>query len=120
MRILLLIFSELIFISCTENKIPKEVLPKPKMEQLMLDLMVADEWATYRHTHDTSFTYFDSSKIWYQQIFKKHKTDEASFKRSLHFYEDHPDLFQEITDLMQKHSQAGKLLPAKLPVKIAY
>lgn len=95
----------LLFTACNGNKIPKDVLPQNKMQIIMWDLMQADELAVYKKAQDSSFRLFDSTKAWYSIIYQNHKTSEDEFKKSMHFYEAHPDLLQVIIDSLQKKSQ---------------
>lgn len=110
MRIVFVCLITIVFFSCSgDDQIPGDVLPQKKMQQVMFDLMHADELALYRKSLDTSFKMFDSSKVWYQAIYQLNKTDENEFKRSMHFYESHPDLLQPILDSLQRRAQSVSL-----------
>jgi len=75
----------------------------------MWHLMQADELALYKKSQDTSFKLIDSSKAWYQVAYKENGVDETSFKRSMQFYESHPDLLQVIIDSLQHKAQTASI-----------
>lgn len=96
----------LLLISSCSNKddIPQNVLPQKKMQQLLWDVMRADELVTYSITADSSINHFAKSTELYSRIFNLHKTTNEVFVRSLTFYQNHPHLLQPILDSLQSQS----------------
>lgn len=93
----------LLAVACNnENKVPRGVLPQKKMTAVMWDLLRADELVNLKYTKDTSINRFDSSMRLYQQIFKMHGTDAATFKKSFKYYQVRPDLLKPVFDSLQK------------------
>lgn len=103
MRTFLIPVLLLLAVACNnEGKIPKGVLPKEKMEAVLWDLMRADEMVNLQYSKDTSVNRFDSSTRLYQQVFKLHGTDKATFQKSFKYYQSRPDLFKPVFDSLQK------------------
>jgi hypothetical protein len=93
----------LLAVACNnDNKIPKGVLPKERMEAVLWDIMRADEMVNLQYTKDTSINRFDSSARLYQQVFRLHKTDAVAFKKSFKYYQSRPDLLKPVFDSLQK------------------
>lgn len=99
--ILLLFF---FLISCSgKNKIPQGVLPKQKMQAVLLDMLKADEFLTgYVFPNDSALNRKQESIQLYEQVFRIHQTDRDEFKKSLSFYQAHPSLMKEILDSLNK------------------
>lgn len=91
--------------ACGNNtKVPKGIIPPDQMTNVMWDVMLADNLATHRYPTD-SLKRFDTSVVLYQEIAKAHNTTQAQLKKSLQYYEGHPDLLQVIFDTLQKRAQ---------------
>jgi Domain of unknown function (DUF4296) len=101
------IFSLLIILnSCSKkNTVPKDVLPPEKMEDVLWDMSLADEFVVNYVMKDSALNKKDESTKRYQQIFAIHKTNPDDFKKSLRFYEDHPLLFKPILDSLSARQQ---------------
>ena len=103
MRTILLSSLLLFILSCSNNeKLPKDVLPKKKMEAVLWDMMRADELVNLQYSKDTAVNRFDSSTRLYQQIFAIHSIDAHTFKKSFKYYQSHPDLLKPVFDSLQK------------------
>jgi len=103
-RLILLFFVLIFSIACSnENKIPKDVLPPSKMQNVMWDMLRADEFVTaYVWNNDTSVNRLKESIHLYEQIFRIHNTTKDQFQKSLSFYQEHPALFESIVDSLNK------------------
>jgi hypothetical protein len=95
----------LLLISCSGSKVPKDVLPPQKMQAVLWDAMLADEMADYYGLKDSSLNILSRHAELYQKIFAIHKISKDDFKKSLRFYESHPDLLKPIFDSLQKKSE---------------
>ncbi|MGN6399712.1 MAG: DUF4296 domain-containing protein [Flavisolibacter sp.] len=104
-RFLFCLLACLLLISCSGSKVPKDVLPPQKMQAVLWDAMLADEMADYYVRKDSSLNTLSKHVELYQQIFFIHKISKDDFKKSLHYYEAHPDLLRPIFDSLQKKSE---------------
>ena len=88
MRISLLIALAVIFTAGCKNKnvIPNNVLPEKKMQEILWDMMRADQFlADYVLNKDSSLNKTTESLKYYQQIFAIHKTSKDEFQHSFSF-----------------------------------
>jgi hypothetical protein len=101
------IFSVVVLlISCSKKESPpKDVLQPEKMEEVLWDMSLADEFVVNYVMKDSVLNKKNESTKRYQQIFAIHKTNPADFKKSLHFYQDHPLLFKPILDSLSARQQ---------------
>lgn len=76
----------LFFLSCSE-KLPKGILPKDKMVNLLTDIHVIDG---YSMTLMPDSGALKLSSL-YQSAFKKYNTDSVQFRKSLEYYTRHPE-----------------------------
>jgi hypothetical protein len=82
--------------------VPKNILPQQKMQAIMLDLIHVDGRIANAPPAD-SLIRLDSSRYrMYQQVLALHGTNKEAFKKSLHYYEQHPPLLKETIDSMEK------------------
>ncbi|HVK98058.1 MAG TPA: DUF4296 domain-containing protein [Flavisolibacter sp.] len=91
------------FISCNpKDKVPKEVLPVDKFEDILFDVMKADELVEFRQMFDTSFQQVQKRLNYYDTIFNIHQVDKNTFQRSLQFYQTKPEFLKVIFDSLQQ------------------
>ena len=90
----------IVFLSACSSEIPEDVLPPDKMQQVMWDIMLADEMILQYKMTDSSFARAAKQSRYYQSIFRIHNTSEETFKKSTKFYMEHPALFKPILDSM--------------------
>lgn len=85
-RLLLLFFGIIFFTSCNTGSVPKDILDKDEMINVLTDVHLADGYA--------SVVYADSSRneiaAMYQAIYKKYNTDSIGIRKSLEFYSKDP------------------------------
>ena len=111
------IIALLLFFSCKQKtKVPDTILPVDKMEKILMDMMLADEFYSQKQIDSATIDSFSRTNI-YKTVFTLHKTNKEQFRKSLSFYESHPDLLKTVLDSM--HSKANKRPPLKteLPLK---
>jgi len=112
------IIALLLFFSCKQKtKIPDTILPVDKMEKVLTDMLRADEFYNQKQMDSATIDSFRRTNL-YKAVFTLHKTNKDEFRKSLNFYESHPDLLKTVLDSM--HSKANKKLPVKkeVPLKI--
>jgi hypothetical protein len=93
----------IIFISCKKgNKTPKEIIDRPHMQELMWDMLRADVFLIdYAGKGDTAFNRSKESILFYQRVLALHNTSKDEFKKSLNWYQQHPDEMKVILDTLQ-------------------
>lgn len=107
-----------IFMGCSPNPLPKGILANNKMENIVYDLMQADE---YLNNLLLKGSLADSKKkrsIFYEQIFKLHNTSRKEFYTSYRYYQQHPDIQKTLFDSLYAKAGRRKTSPARpIPVK---
>ncbi len=86
------------------------------MVPILWDMARADEYATNFLVIDST-TNKEKERIWlYNQILRIHKTNENEFKKSIAYYENHPELMKIVMDslsVMDKYEERLKLKELK-------
>lgn len=92
---------------------PPDLLQPKKMTAVLWDVMQADEWMNLKYNSGTSssLSRFDSSVVLYNQIFAIHHTTSDQFKKSIRFYQAHPNLLQTVFDSLQNQSTRAATTP---------
>lgn len=93
------LFVVMFFLSCTNtSKIPKDIIPKQKMEVILWDLIQADRFgASFLIKDSTKNLHLENVKM-YQQVFQIHKISKEEFTKSYKFYLSRPDITKVIFD----------------------
>lgn len=77
-----------------KNEVPEDLLSESQMISLMLDIYVAEgkinKALPKRDSAEMVFALYEN------KIFEKHSISDSSYKRSLKYYYDHPDLLLPI------------------------
>ncbi len=71
------------------------------MRKIMWDLMRADAYVSDFIMKDSTKNQKAESAILYEKIFDIHSTTRETFKKSLVFYQNRPDLFKAISDSLR-------------------
>ncbi|WP_121244284.1 DUF4296 domain-containing protein [Mucilaginibacter phyllosphaerae] len=102
-----LFFSVLLYLSaCKSETTPKGVINEPQMVNLLTDLHIVDGTLyTVPQVPDSLYKYASDK---YVQLFKKHHTTAAIFKKSFKYYTTQPDKLQEI------YTKVDAIIKAKL------
>lgn len=97
------IIALLLFYSSCNSKaeVPEGILPTEKMEQILLDMVRADEIINRQIYVDSVYKTMGGRTRIYQDVFTKHKLTREQFKKSLNFYQNRPDLLKIVLDSMQ-------------------
>lgn len=87
---------------CTDKaKVPKGMLSKDRMRDIMWDLMQVEEYTHDYMIRDTALKDYKKERtIRYQQVLTLHNTNRAEFNKSLDYYMSRPDLTQAIFDTL--------------------
>lgn len=76
--------------ACKDDK--KDILPRHKMQAILLDINVAEVYCTMTadSTHQKGFKNADSLARFYTEIFAHHHITKDAFDRSMAWYKAHP------------------------------
>ncbi len=105
-RLFLLLFFACSVTSCNRDQKPKDVLAETKMENVIWDMVQADEFIT-------NFVQKDSAKVnvsterykAYERVFSMHNTNRDQFKKSYDYYAARPGFTKKIFDSLAARSQ---------------
>ena len=94
----LLFFALFYLTSCKDNRLPKDVLPQEKMQEVLWSMISAGEFLNaYILNKDSVDKLAESSKI-YGQVFQIHHITKEEFDKSYLYYREHPALMKVILD----------------------
>lgn len=97
--VILLGFSILIAACSSKNKIPKDILSKQQMEDVIWDLLRGGEFLeVYKFPKDSTIDKAAKAQEWYDEIFRLHKTSRPAFQKSYTWYQQHPEFMKEVLD----------------------
>lgn len=95
--------SSLIYACADKDKLPKGVLPKQQMREVMWDMIRAGEFLNgFVFNKDSSLNKIAESEKWYEKIYQLHKISKAEFEKSYAYYNGRPALMKEILDSLAK------------------
>ena len=107
-------------LACSDpEKVPKDIIPKEKMEKVLWDMMLADRYAS-------QFIMRDSLKVnvkeetfkLYDQVFQVNQISKDEFIKSYKYYLNRPDLTKVMFDsLSARGSRARDTLYKKTLTK---
>ena len=101
-----LFFFLLVLLSCSDKpETPAGVLPPEKMQQVLWDIIRADEYTNISLSRDSSANRINTRINQYRQIFELHGTTKEEMERSLDYYKARPELFKVVMDSIQKQSE---------------
>src|SRR4051812_29364775 len=97
LKIFFLFISFFCVCSCSkkEEKIPKNIISKQKMTEILIDIHLAEAQTQLASRTDNSKSVKQS---YYKYIFQKHKISYDQLAKSYQFYAAHPDIFSKIYD----------------------
>ena len=109
MRFFLFISLIILNFGCIQDKkIPKDVLPQNEMRKIMWDMIRADAYVSAFIMKDSTRDQKTESAILYEKIFDIHSTTQETFKKSLTFYQNRPDLFKAISDSLKSDERKAQ------------
>lgn len=115
MRLIFCLFTvSLALGSCNMNAEKDAHLPKEKMQQILLDINLAEAYSTMAKDslHKTGAKNIDSLAAYYTAIFRHHKITQQQFQSSLAWYKLHPNdmdsLFNNIMPVVTKLQTPAK------------
>ena|ERR1700681_2791614 len=100
-------FSVLFFVmSCTnKDSIPRGIIPKDKMEKILWDMILADQFSTPYLLKDSARinTKMETMKL-YAEVFQIHHVSKEEFQKSFSYYLSRPDITKTMFDSLSAHS----------------
>jgi hypothetical protein len=86
--------------SCTnKNKLPEGILPEPKMQAVLWDMIrAADFLNNYVFYKDASSDKAAESLKWNEKVFKLHNVTREQFVKSYDYYQQHPQKMKAMMD----------------------
>jgi hypothetical protein len=82
-----------------KNSVPRGILPRDKMEEVMWDMAQADQYAVLYLSKDSGHIDQKAETLrLYEEVFRLHKITKEEFRKSYHYYLDHPELNQLLFD----------------------
>jgi hypothetical protein len=87
--------------ACSDkNSVPSGILPREKMENVLWDMIQADQYAAVLAKDSTA--HIADLKVerlrLYDQVFRLHDVSREKFRESYQYYSDHPELSQDLFD----------------------
>jgi hypothetical protein len=117
-------------LGCVDKEsIPKGIIQKDSMRAILLDMMLADQFAKQYILKDTSKARAkNETRKLYQEVFQLHHITKDEFQKSYQFYISRPDLAKPLFDSlslyannqrrdMYKPKPVTKSVPTKAPVQ---
>ena len=115
MRMLLAVFLVVTLITACDKRDKKTpvILSEKKMQQVIWDLMVVDEFANTHISLDTMKNLNQERLQLYLKVFQVHKISKEDFNASLKHYSSKPDQMKVIFDSLSSKGelQRRKLIP---------
>ncbi len=104
MKKLLFIILIPIAIACSnKDKLPEDILPRQKMQEVMWDMIRAGEFLNrFVFNRDTSVDNAAESLKWYDKVYRVHNISKSSFEKSYTYYKNHPILLKSILDSLSR------------------
>ncbi len=100
-------FSVLFFVMCCTNKdiIPRGIIPKDKMEKILWDMILADQFSTQFLLKDSARknTKMETMKL-YAEVFQLHHVSKEEFQKSFSYYLSRPDISKIMFDSLSTQS----------------
>jgi hypothetical protein len=109
-----------VFIACSSRPVPGEIIVPEKMQFIIPDMILVDEYINQYLMSDTSIDLRKRRSLLYGQVFTLHNTNRKEFYSSYKYYQQHPDLHKVLFDsvyqvLNRKKDEKPKDLKIKDP-----
>ncbi len=111
----LLILVSIFAIGCSSSD-NDEIIKQDKFINILVDIHVADALIADKGLYDGNLK--DSTKSYYNYIFKKHNISRASFDKSMEYYSKDAEHYYQIYDIVI--DEISKQIPVKLHKESIY
>ncbi len=116
-----------ILVACSSSSVPKGIIPPDQMQQMVFDLIKADEFINNFAVKDSTVNIKIRRISLYEQVFSIHHTSKDDFYKSYRYYQQYPDKNKTLFDSLyavanRKKSEelqpkAGKPVDLTKPVR---
>ncbi|MFM8711135.1 MAG: DUF4296 domain-containing protein [Sphingomonadales bacterium] len=115
-----LLFGWMSMAACGSDKsVPDGVLPPDKMQEVVWDLMRADQFVVGFALPQDSALDDKSEKIkWYSRVLAIHRVSEQQFKESFRYYQTRPDLIAIMMDSIARKEEKIDRMPNRKPQQL--
>jgi hypothetical protein len=85
---------------CSDKSVPSGILPREKMENVLWDMIQADQYAGVLAKDSTAhIADLKAERLrLYDQVFRLQDVSREKFRKSYQYYSDHPELSQDLFD----------------------
>jgi hypothetical protein len=100
MRIIACLLVLAFLAGCSDkDKVPSGIIPRDQMSSILWDMVQADQYSDAYLVKDSAHVNVKMETLrLYQKVFQLHKVSLEDFKKSMHFYLDHPDMTRSLFD----------------------
>jgi Domain of unknown function (DUF4296) len=98
MRIIVFISFCIVLLSCTNSKVPYNIIQPKEMEEILWEQMKADAFAKEYQNKNIAADVENQNIIIQQKIFEKYGVDKKKFYKSYQFYLAHEDILKNVLD----------------------
>lgn len=111
-NLVLLAFSVLIFSCSAKDDVPKGILKRDKMQEVLWDIIRADVYTTAFIKHDSAGTEVIENLKLQAKIFKLHQVTKEDFYKSYTYYSNNKDKISLVLDSMiARHQNKSRIKP---------
>ena len=89
-----------LLVACGNGSVPKDVLPPVKMQDVMYDMIRADEMVDFLRLSDSTYRPFSKRTALYDTVFSLHGVTKETFQKSLRYYQGRPDMLKEMINVL--------------------
>lgn len=114
----LILFIAVLIVACKRSRVPEGIMPPEKMENVLWDIIQADEFAKgYVLPFDSTLNDTTEMLKLYKKTFAFNKTTREEFEKSFAYYRTNNTLMKEVLDSLNARAQRAPTELAKpLPV----
>ena len=102
-------FLLVIMFSCNTNKIPDDILAPEKMQEVLWDMIRADEFLVSYVLKDTSVDRKTESIKLYEMVFDLHDISKSTLEKSFKYYQQHPEILKPIMDSLNARKTSADI-----------
>ncbi len=108
MKVVVILFTLFTMASCGDDKVPADIIEPTKMENVLWDMLRAEEMAQLQFIKDSTIAAFHRHSAAYDRVFKEHDITKEEFQQSFKFYQGRPDLLKPIFESL--HARSEKII----------
>jgi hypothetical protein len=111
MRTAACLFISFFLLGCAnKGKVPSGIIPRDEMSRILWDMIQADQYSDVYLLKDSAHkknSKMETLKL-YQEVFQLHRISLDDFRKSFHFYLDHPELIRGLLDTALSRGNAQR------------